>query len=176
MPMESLAEESGYLFPRSFILKDGDDPDLVARPLHVDDFGKGYCEILKQLTDIEDVDDAKFKLRFREFQLARDVYFIVVIEDLKKKKVIAAGSLVVEKKVIHSNGKCGHIEDVVVDSTYRGKNLGKRIIDQLSHVGKLTGCYKVILDCAEKNVAFYQKCGYTRKEVQMVRYLNKSSL
>ena len=31
------------------------------------------------------------------------------------------------------------------------------------------GCYKVILDCAEANVPFYEKCGLTRKEVQMVR-------
>lgn len=33
---------------------------------------------------------------------------------------------------------------------------------------KEAGCYKVILDCAENNVAFYEKCGLTRKEVQMV--------
>lgn len=30
------------------------------------------------------------------------------------------------------------------------------------------GCYKVILDCSEANQAFYEKCGLTRKEVQMV--------
>lgn len=31
------------------------------------------------------------------------------------------------------------------------------------------GCYKVILDCSEDNVPFYEKCGLTRKEVQMVK-------
>ncbi len=31
------------------------------------------------------------------------------------------------------------------------------------------GCYKVILDCAEENAAFYEKCGLTIKEIQMVR-------
>ncbi len=35
-------------------------------------------------------------------------------------------------------------------------------------VCKERGCYKVILDCAEHNVAFYEKCGLTKKEVQMV--------
>lgn len=30
------------------------------------------------------------------------------------------------------------------------------------------GCYKVILDCAESNAAFYAKAGLSRKEVQMV--------
>ena len=75
----------------------------------------------------------------------------------------------------------------MVDSTYRGKNLGKRyfgtilsiyfrVIDQLVHIGKQVGCYKVILDCAEKNVPFYEKCNFKRKEQQMALYITKSSL
>lgn len=31
------------------------------------------------------------------------------------------------------------------------------------------GCYKVILDCSEENVPFYEKCGLIKKEVQMVK-------
>jgi hypothetical protein len=45
-----------------------------------------------------------------------------------------------------------------------------RIIDQLKHLGLRAGCYKVILDCAEKNVGFYEKLGFVRKEVQMAHY------
>lgn len=51
-----------------------------------------------------------------------------------------------------------------------------RVIDQLVHIGTTLGCYKIILDCAEKNVDFYQKCGFQKKEVQMVAYLKKSRL
>ena len=36
------------------------------------------------------------------------------------------------------------------------------------------GCYKVILDCSEENVPFYEKCGLTKKEVQMVRCVDTS--
>jgi hypothetical protein len=43
-----------------------------------------------------------------------------------------------------------------------------RLIEELVRVAKQQGCYKVILDCAESNVAFYEKCGLSRKEVQMV--------
>lgn len=43
-----------------------------------------------------------------------------------------------------------------------------RLIAALIDVAKQKGCYKVILDCAEKNAAFYEKCGLTRKEIQMV--------
>ena len=32
-------------------------------------------------------------------------------------------------------------------------------------------CYKIILDCAEKNEKFYEKCGFVKKEIQMALYL-----
>jgi glucosamine-phosphate N-acetyltransferase len=41
-------------------------------------------------------------------------------------------------------------------------------------VGKTVGCYKVILDCSEKNVPFYEKCGFTVKEKQMVVYFEEN--
>ena len=37
----------------------------------------------------------------------------------------------------------------------------------MQSVGEQVGCYKVILDCSEGNVPFYERCGFQRKEVQM---------
>lgn len=94
-------KEHDYLFPISFIKPEpNEDPNLVARPLHVDDFKKGYCRVLQQLTDAKTTEE-KFIRRFREYQLARDTYFVVVIEDLKRGELIGAASLVMEKKIIH---------------------------------------------------------------------------
>ena len=45
-----------------------------------------------------------------------------------------------------------------------------RIIEQLKYISVKKNCYKVILDCAEHNIAFYEKCDFKRKEVQMVKY------
>lgn len=68
------------------------------------------------------------------------------------------------------NSKVGHIEDIVVDTTQRGQNLGKRIVEKLRDIGGKSGCYKVILDCNENLVGFYEKCGFTKKAVQMAWY------
>jgi len=35
------------------------------------------------------------------------------------------------------------------------------------------GCYKVILDCEERNAGFYAKCGYARRGVQFARYFER---
>lgn len=43
-----------------------------------------------------------------------------------------------------------------------------RLIQRLVDLAEEAGCYKVILDCAESNAAFYAKAGLARKEVQMV--------
>lgn len=46
-----------------------------------------------------------------------------------------------------------------------------RIIEELVRIGDNLGCYKILLDCSEDNVKFYEKCGFKKKEVQMVKYL-----
>ena len=43
------------------------------------------------------------------------------------------------------------------------------MIEALLEAAREAGCYKVILDCADANAAFYEKCGLIRKEIQMVR-------
>lgn len=139
------------------------------RDLEAADYHKGYLELLAQLTKVGDYDEATFTERLKEMS-KDDTYKVVVIEDLDTAKVIATATLFVERKFIRNCGKCGHIEDVVVDSTYRGLRLGARVIEAVLDAAKESGCYKVILDCSEDNAAFYAKCGLTKKEVQMVKY------
>ena len=76
-------------------------------------------------------------------------------------------TLIVELKFTHQCGKVGHIEDVVTDSSVRGRGFGKRLVKRLLSEAAKLGCYKVILDANEKNVAFYEKCGFAKKEFQM---------
>lgn len=51
--------------------------------------------------------------------------FVIVIEDVRRKHIAAAGTLLVELKFLRGGGLVGHIEDIVTDKEYRGKNLGK---------------------------------------------------
>jgi len=148
------------------------DDNLSFRPLQSDDFDKGLCDLLGQLS-ISNFTKENFEERFIEMERSKDVYYVVVCEDKKLNKLAACGTLFVEKKFLRSGGCCGHVEDIVVDSTYRGKNLGLKLIEQLKHVSNKLGCYKIILDCSEKNVPFYEKCGFSKKEVQMALYANK---
>jgi glucosamine-phosphate N-acetyltransferase len=171
-----------------------DDANLVLRPLEKGDFSKGYLALLSQLTTVDTAMDVKaLEERFDELfpssrcpvlpsglftrgkrrhgKKAPPSYSIAVIEDTSKKTIVATATLFVELKFIRGCAACGHIEDVVVDGGYRGKQLGRRVIERCMDDAKSYGCYKVILDCSEENKPFYEKCGLEKKEIQMVRYL-----
>ena len=104
------------------------------------------------------------------FPSKADMFKLIVIEDRKKGTIIGAGSVILELKFIRNTGICGHIEDIVVDKTYRGKNLGLRVIELLKELAYANDCYKVILDCEDHNQKFYEKCGFHRKGVEMACY------
>ena len=92
------------------------------------------------------------------------------VSDQTKTRILATGTVFVEHKFIHACSKVGHIEDVVVLPEARGQGLGLRIVNALIDEASERQCYKVILDCDEANVGFYEKAGMVRKEVQMAKY------
>lgn len=140
------------------------------RKLEISDKGKGFIELLQQLTVCDSVSDKEFEGRFQELSSYGGDHLVCVIEDNCSGKIVATGSVFIEKKFIRNCGKVGHIEDVVVDSNARGMQLGKKIIGFLTDHAQSRGCYKVILDCSTDNKVFYEKCGFNQKEIQMVKY------
>ena len=53
---------------------------------------------------------------------------------------------------------------------YRKKGYGSAIVRRLIGRAAELGCYKVLLDSAERNVKFYERLGLERKEVAMMIY------
>ena len=93
-----------------------------------------------------------------------NIYVAYLTDD---NNIIGTITLFVEDKIIHNGSKVGHIEDVVVDKNYRKMGVGKLLIDYVVKLSKDRGCYKVILDCDEDNIKFYEKCGFKTKGVCM---------
>ncbi|KAF9167999.1 Glucosamine-phosphate N-acetyltransferase-like protein [Actinomortierella ambigua] len=168
-------------------------PGHVIRPLSKTDWivrdNTSFLSTLEVLTTVGKISYAKFQERFDYLKQHNDHYYTIVIEDRRRNeqgsaetdlaplgqgKIVAAGTVVVERKFIHELGKVGHIEDIAVRADQQGKKLGQRIIESLMSIGAAVGCYKVILDCSEKNVPFYEKCGFERKGVEMGWYVEKN--
>ncbi|CAG5127124.1 unnamed protein product [Candidula unifasciata] len=136
--------------------------NLQIRPLHLEDYDKGYLDLLKQLTTVGDVTREEFVDRFQKMKACPDTYYIVVIEDLKSGQIIGSATLVKEQKFIHHLSSRGRVEDVIVSDLYRGKELGKLLVDILVCLSQQLNCYKVSLECKDDNLKFYCQFGFER--------------
>ncbi|CAN9506701.1 unnamed protein product [Ophioblennius macclurei] len=136
---------------------------LLVRPLCTADFNRGIFKVLSQLTITGDVTAEQFIKNFEHMKRTGD-YYVVVVEDMILGQIVATATLITEHKFIHSCAKRGRVEDVVVSDVYRGKQLGKLLVSTLTLLSKKLKCYKITLECAAKNVAFYEKIGYTASE------------
>ncbi|XP_053176873.1 glucosamine 6-phosphate N-acetyltransferase [Scomber japonicus] len=136
---------------------------LVLRPLCLADYSRGFFKVLSQLTQAGEVPQEQFTKKFEHMKKTGD-YYVVVVEDTELRQIVATATLITEHKFIHSCAKRGRVEEVVVSDVCRGKQLGKLLVSTLTLLSKKLNCYKITLECAPKNVAFYQKFGYNTSD------------
>lgn len=141
------------------------------RPLSSGDYEKGYIELLSQLTKVGDITEEMYLRRFNGMKECPNTYYIIVIENVETKKLVAAASLILEQKFIHEIAMRGKIEEVVVHSECRGKHFGKVLVETLALVGENLGCYKISLDCKEQLISYYNNFGF--KQEDGIHYLTK---
>ena len=82
-------------------------------------------------------------------------------------QVAGTASVFIEPKFINSGGVVGHIEDVAVNQRFQKHGVGRALVQHLLEVCREFRCYKVILDCAEGVIPFYERIGFHRWERAM---------
>ena len=99
------------------------------------------------------------KENFIKFIDKQKNYKIIVIYSEIEKRIIGAGTIIIVHK-IHNN-PVGQIEDIIISEKYRKNGFGKQIIEKLIDIGK-NEC-----KCLEKNIKFYENCGFINVGVEM---------
>jgi glucosamine-phosphate N-acetyltransferase len=141
---------------------------FILREIKEEDFSNGFFETLSNLSEVgmssNKIDKAKEILK----RISKDKnYRIIIAEDKENHQVIGTATLLIEQKFIHNGGKAGHIEDVVTRKEYEGTGIAKEIMKELINIAKENGCYKIILDCDEKVMKFYEKIGFRKHSLMM---------
>jgi len=144
--------------------------DLHIRPLASTDYLRGHLDVLKVLTKVSDPGLVAYQAHFTQMRTSPNTYFTLVILNKHTDRVVGVGTVFVERKFLRGLGMVGHIEDIAVDEREQGKKIGLRIIQALTGLSESFGCYKTILNCSDKNIPFYKKCGFEQKENEMARY------
>ncbi len=139
--------------------------DFQVRQLEEKDLKKGFLETLSHLREVGDLDEKQIKNIFMKIKSDPNNKIFVAVDT--KGKIIGATTLIVEQKFIHKGGVVGHIEDVVAHKDFRKMGIGSALIEKALEVAKSEGCYKVILNCLEGNIPFYEKLGFKKRGVEM---------
>lgn len=138
--------------------------DILFRPVIREDLDQLF-PILEQLTGMDYLNRNKDEC----WELFRSNTAINSIVGVINEKVITYGSIIIENK-IHGSVS-GHIEDIVVDSNFRGLGIGEKLIDQLVKIGESKKCYRITLFCKEHLVDFYGKNGFHINNLAMKRFI-----
>jgi len=165
--------ELDLLFPAEHIsdeVKKQLHPDLHLRPLASTDYKRGHLSVLSVLTVVTDPGEAAWVAQFNAFRACPRTYYGIVIVDKNTDRIVAVGTVFIERKFLRGLGSVGHIEDIAVDKSQQGRKLGLRIIQALTGISENSGCYKTILNCSDSNIPFYEKCGFQKKENEMAKY------
>ena len=136
---------------------------LLTRPLERGDYSKGYLSLLSQLTKVGEYAIGTYEAQFDRMRSLPGVYYILVVEDVSRERVIATASLVMELKFIRNAACRGRIEELVVDADYRQLHLGSYLLELLTVLSRELGAYKITLDCKEALEGFYKKYGYVNE-------------
>jgi glucosamine-phosphate N-acetyltransferase len=141
---------------------------IEVREIEVGDLKKGYFSTLKNLSELGSIEESMERAeQILNSIISNPLHKIFVAIDRETSEVIGATTLLVEQKFIHSGGKAGHIEDVVTRKGFESRGIGSALISHALHFAKTSGCYKVILDCSDTNIKFYQKAGFKVHETSM---------
>jgi len=144
------------------------DLKFEVREIKLGDLKKGYFSTLRNLSDLGSIEKSMEEAeQILKNISANPLHRIFVAIDKETSEVIGATTLLVEQKFIHSRGKAGHIEDVVTRKGFEGLGIGSALINHALHFAKTAGCYKVVLDCSDTNIRFYQRAGFKVHETSM---------
>lgn len=135
---------------------------IVVRPMNAVDLRRGFLETVRALRDTNLTEEQAVEV-FRRRMRNKVRTFVALIDG----KVVGTASLLIEPKFIHNGGVTGHIEDVAVHPECQGRGIGALLVERLLEESRKEGCYKVILDCAEKVIPFYEKLGFHKWERAM---------
>tara|TARA_B100000212_G_scaffold330863_1_gene297523 strand:+ start:382 stop:810 length:429 start_codon:yes stop_codon:yes gene_type:complete len=139
--------------------------ELVFRNIIKEDLDDVFI-LLNQLKE-KDIDSLDKDVSWKNFTSNTGANSIV---GLYENKIVAYGSIVIENKI--RGDIAGHIEDIVVDTTVRGKMVGVKLVKELVNIGKSKGCYRITLFCDEKLIKFYERNGFKVNNVMMKSFLD----
>ena len=140
---------------------------MIREIIHTD-LTDDYCLLLSQLSGV--LTSYNVYNMWEAYLKGSSKTYIFINDD---NQIIGSATIFIEHKFLHCGSTIGRIEDVVVDANLRVKGVGKSLVKKCIEFANDKDCYKIILDCSDDNVPFYEKCGFNVDSMCMRHNLEK---
>lgn len=138
--------------------------------IHIENFQvskhleNGFRETLGALVPVEELEEEiqrNFSVRQRNCMQT-----LVAVEGLVD-RVVGTISIYFEPKLSRDCRPAAHIEDVAVHPDWQGRGVGALLMETALAIIRDHGCYKVVLNCNESKIGFYEKHGFRQDGICM---------
>jgi glucosamine-phosphate N-acetyltransferase len=128
---------------------------------HINIIKDKHLNLLSELSVVSDLDANLYLEHVKKISSIGTIFVSYIENPLSENfDIIASGTIIIEPKLIRGGKSVGHIEDIVVKSTHRGKQISSDILNLLKNIAREKDCYKVILDCNEEVKKVYNRSGF----------------
>jgi glucosamine-phosphate N-acetyltransferase len=145
------------------------DNGVAVRELQKQDMNRGFLSSLDNLiagtSELEKSRAEKLLQEIKSNPLHR--IFVAVLQE----NVVGTTTLLVEPKFLFNGGRVGHIEDVSVRKGYEKMGIGHTLVKYATDIAREMGCVKMVLDCSDATMPFYEKLGYSYQDNCMKKIL-----
>jgi len=123
------------------------------------------CNIINQLTPGLPHDYRDAVEKFTTHIKHNPDYYLWVAE--VDGQVVGTAMMHLQHKLSYNCGTACHLEDVVVEYTWRGRGIGEALVEKAIQTAKLHNAYKLMLTCFPKTTVYYEKFGFKQHDIGM---------
>ncbi len=144
---------------------------FTIRRLERRDIDQGLLGVLAHLSQARPIPQDTFDRIMLAYYNKKGPYVVMVAEE--EGRIIGTATLIMAWKLLRGGVRAGRITDVTTHPDHQGRGIGSTLVRELLVIAGKSHCYKVTLNCAEKNVGWYKRFGFRRHEVAMRLDLDK---
>jgi glucosamine-phosphate N-acetyltransferase len=140
---------------------------MILEKLQKKHYFTSIFELLGEYHPIEkSITYSEFETWFDSLPFNQHIY--ILQDDFRN--IVGLGTLLIESKIFKNFSKVGYIKDIIILKRKKNKGYGKFLVQYLINIAKNNfNVNKVILNCSEKYIKFYETCGFTKKNFQMIK-------